>query len=149
MRKSNAQASREVTLWSLRNEPNVSLDARIDVAKRLLTAIARMHERKLVHGRLEPSAIRLRGVRSFRVEVSVDEAPSSGVRDLRYTPPERDSSMLGDVYALGVILGELLDDAPESLRSVLSVMIEANPTARYASALVAMNAFARVAPSSR
>lgn len=149
MRKSNAPASREVSLWSLRKERSISLDARMDVAKRLLTTIARMHERRLVHGRLEPSTIQLRGVRSFRVTVSVDEAPSSGVRDLRYSPPERDASMLGDVFALGVILGELLDDAPEGVRAVLAVMTDPNPAARYASAQVAMNAFARVAPSTR
>lgn len=145
MRSSNAE---QRTLFSLCQAPSVTLEARIDVAKRLLTAIARLHERGHVHGRLDPSSIRIAGVRSFRVDVSVDEIPSSGPRDLRYAPPERDASTLGDVYALGVILGELLHDAPESIRAIVSIMSDSDPNARYASAQVAMNALARAAPSS-
>jgi hypothetical protein len=153
MRKSNAHAAREVTLRSLMERAegqSPPLDTRIDVAKRLLTAIARMHERQRVHGSLDPSAIRLSGVRSFRVDViGEDDAPASGIRDTRYAPPEGERSMHGDVYSVGLILGELLADAPVALRTVIAVMTERDPQARYANAQVAMCAFARVAPSGR
>lgn len=152
MRKLNAHAARVVTLRSLLERadgPLPPLDARIDLAKRLLTTIARMHERQRVHGWLDPSAIRLSGVRSFRVELSGDdEAPGSGIRDKRYAPPEGDRSEHGDVYALGRILRELLPDAPAAVDAVISVMVEHERGARYANAHVAMCAFARVAPSS-
>ena len=144
-------AGRETTLRAVLDDLSraAPLDARLDIAKRLLTAVARLHERERVHGCLDPSAIRLRGVRSFRVALTPDdEEPQSGIRDTRYAPPEGERSMHGDVYALGAILRELLVDAPPTVMAVLDVMVETNPQARYATAQVAMCAFARAAPSS-
>jgi hypothetical protein len=143
MRKSIAHTSREVTLRAFLEDRAAPLDVRIDVAKRLLTAIARMHERDVVHGRLDPDAIRLTGVRSYRIVIGVDDAPSSGLRDTRFSPPEGEPTLRGDVFALGAILAELLTDAPPSIVRVVAVMTERDPLARYANAQVAMCALAR------
>lgn len=146
MRKSIAR--RDVTLRAFLDASRSSLDVRLDIAKRLLTVVARMHERARVHGRLGLDTVRLSGVRSFRVDVSLDDdPPSSGTRDKRFTPPEGEPSLRGDVFALGTILSELLGaELPSSLAAITRVMTDPDPMARYASAQVAMNALSRVAP---
>ncbi len=143
MRKRVASTPREITLRAFLESATAPLDARLDVAKRLLTAVARVHENDHVHGRLDLDAVRLVGVRSYRIVLPGDDAPRSGVRDTRYSPPEGGSSIRGDVFALGLILDVLLNGAPESVRAVVAVMRDPDPHARYANATVAMCALAR------
>jgi hypothetical protein len=138
-----------LTLRAYLDGPRSALPARIDIAKRLVTAVARLHERGDVHGHLDPSAIILIGTRTHKIELRTDdeEPPVSGMRDMRYRAPELEASPRGDVFALGAILRQLLDDPalPCRIERVLSVMTEHEPSARYVNAQVAMCAFARAA----
>lgn len=143
MRKPGTHPQREITLRAFLESSAAPLDVRLDVSKRLLTALARLHEGERVHGRLDPESIRLSGVRSYRIVLASDDSPRSGARDTRYSPPEGGASLRGDVYALGSILAELLDDAPASVHAVVSVMRDEDPHSRYANATVAMCALAR------
>lgn len=138
--------ARRMTLREYLDGPRAPLAARIDLAKRLLTAVGRMHDRGRVHGRLNPRLIVLEGARSFRIEVRLDDdAPMSGTRELLLSAPEGDASMRGDVYVLGRLLRELLDDEqlPQPISRLVEVMAHKDPHERYANAHVAMCALVR------
>jgi len=146
VKSSAARAARRMTLREYLDAPRAPLAARIDLAKRLLTAVGRLHDRGRVHGRLDPRFIVLEGARSFRIEVRVDDdAPMSGIRELRLSAPEGDASARGDVYVLGVLLRELLEDEqlPQPIATLVEVMAHKDPHERYANAHVAMCALVR------
>jgi hypothetical protein len=142
-----ARALRRVTLREYLDAPRTALGSRIDLAKRLLTAVGRLHDRGRVHGRIDPQNILLEGARSFRVEVRLeDEAPISGLREVRYRAPEIEPTTRDDVHALGLILRELLqdDELPEPIARFVEVMASSEPFERYANAHVAMCALVRI-----
>jgi hypothetical protein len=135
-----------MTLRDYLNGPRAPIAARIDLAKRVLTAFGRLHDRGRVHGRIDASLILLEGARSFRIEVRLDEdEPHSGLRDVRMRAPEADATPRGDVYALGLLLRELLadDELPEGIARLVDLMAAADPNERYANAHVAMCALVR------
>jgi hypothetical protein len=148
MRKAAAaRALRRVTLREYLDEPRPPLAARIDLAKRLLTAFGRIHDRGRVHGRIDPRFIVLEGARSFRVEVrSEDDPPLSGMREVRARPAMIEPTARGDVYALGLLLRELFEgeELPDGIARVVTIMTDPNPVERYANAHVAMCALVRV-----
>jgi len=115
---------------------------RLDLAKRILAAVARRHEAGRPAGRLDPDTVFLTGVRSFRVDL--EDAPQSGVRR-RGTSDNADDWAVSDVRAVGALLAELLDDQdlPAGPARVVAAM---SSETTYADARLAMNAFARSVP---
>jgi hypothetical protein len=145
-----AQAPRRITLRDYLDGPRAPLGARVDLAKRLLTAFGRMHDRGRVHGRIDPRDIVLEGARSFRVEIRIEEeAPQSGLRQVQYRSPEIEPTARGDVYSLGLLLRELFsgDDLPEGIARLVDIMAAPEPIERYANAHVAMCALVRITMS--
>ncbi|MBI2390591.1 MAG: hypothetical protein HYV09_13455 [Deltaproteobacteria bacterium] len=143
MGKTTAPAVSRRTLRDYLAGPRGPLPERLEIGKRLLAVMARRHEVGLAHGRLDADAVWLCGVRSFRVELD-DDVPVSGVRERRASSdPELDRA--ADVQALGALLQALLsgDELPPGAASVIAAMADPAPSARFADARVAMNAFAR------
>lgn len=143
MGKTTAPAVRRRSLRDYLAAPRGPLAERLEIAKRLLAVMARRHEVGLTHGRLDADAVWLSGVRSFRVELD-DDVPVSGVRERRASAdPDRDRA--ADVQALGALLRDLLSEGelPDGPARVIAAMIDPAPSARFADAHVAMNAFAR------
>lgn len=127
----------------LRREPAL-LSERLDIAKRILAAVARRHESGRPAGRIDLDTITLAGVRSFRVDLT-DDGPVSGLRR-RGAGEDLDNWAVNDVRALGQVLVELLthpDLPPGPARVLASMTSDTDP---YGDARLAMNAFARSVP---
>ncbi len=139
-----AESSVRFTLGAyLRREPSL-LSARLELAKRILAAVARRHELGQPAGRLDRETILLQGVRSLRVELA-DDGPSSGVRrrNARNAREGMEGWAVGDVRALGRVLGLLLadEDLPAAAARVIATM--QSDVAPYADARLARDAFIR------
>lgn len=140
---SAVEKANRCTLRAYLQRGRTPLSERLDLAKRILATVARRHEDGRPAGRIEPDAIQLTGVRSFRVEL-LDDGPVSGVRR-KGTHTELDAWAENDVRAVGRVLVALFpdEDLPPGIARVLATMIGEGA---YADARLAMNAFARAVP---
>jgi serine/threonine protein kinase len=124
-----------------------SLAARLRVLQKVCEAVAFAHSRGVIHRDLKPQNI-MTG--AFGEVLTMDwgvarsstspERPGTVVGTPRYMAPEQaaggEHDHRADIYALGAILGELLPTPPpRALAAIVAKAMQADPAARYQSAL--------------
>lgn len=135
--------------WSEAYRP--TLAQRIDLVIRVCDALAHAHAHGVVHRDLKPSNLVVTAtgdvkLLDFGIAFLVGETSQERVQPYtpRYAAPEQraggDVTTTTDVYALGLVLGELLDSAstsstrmevPEELRAIVQRASSDDATARY------------------
>jgi serine/threonine-protein kinase len=132
------------------SERALPLDGRLRLFQEICAAVQYAHERAVIHRDLKPSNILvdtagLPRLLDFGIARHLDEAgetltrPEFRMMTPAYAAPEQargePPGVYTDVYALGVILRELVEDAPSSeLRAICEKATQADPALRYRSA---------------
>lgn len=106
------------------------------------TALAYLHENRLVHGDISPANVLVLPDGSVKLIDLLTAYGQIGTR--RYTPPEGaygGHSAAGDVYSLGVVLQEAAGDyAPPRLSAITSSMCRTDPAERISARTAAARA---------
>jgi len=112
------------------------------------TALAYLHENRLVHGDISPANVLVLPDGSVKLIDLLTAYGQIGTR--RYTPPEGaygGHSAAGDVYSLGVVLQEAAGDyAPPRLSAITSLMCRTDPAERISARTAAARAAELGAP---
>lgn len=135
-------------------------DAAVTVGHQVALALAAAHQQGIVHGNLRPSNVMYDAEGHVRVTDFGLPEHYAGEPERRnwYAAPEQERSQLGDVYALGAILYEMLfatpvpedpsllflesrrkDDVPESLKDVLRRLLAPAGQRYHSAELVAQD----------
>ncbi len=110
------EAYRPLTLQTyLRRRDHLEVDEAIHIVDEVLTALEHLHDKGAIHGDVKPANIfRMRErwcLGDVGLVTSTERAGPKG-HTREYTPPEGPGGRLGDLYALGVTLFELVTGAP-------------------------------------
>jgi serine/threonine protein kinase len=105
----------------------------------LLKALEQAHKRGFFHGAIQPECITVGPNGRARL---VDFGWGADAYDGAYRAPEQRCDAPGDVYSVGVILGEFLPQPPSAVKSVLDRMRARDPAERYPTAEAALDALA-------
>jgi serine/threonine protein kinase len=102
---------RPLTLQTIIEDRRLKVDATLEIIRRLLCGLARLHELDLVHRDVKPSNIVFVNGYPKLADIGILTAhPSKGklIGTPRYMPPDRVMDQTGDVYAIGKVLHEML-----------------------------------------
>ncbi|HEY8132038.1 MAG TPA: serine/threonine-protein kinase [Thermoanaerobaculia bacterium] len=121
----------------------------LDLAREICAALAASHDRKVIHGDLKPANIMIDGtgharISDFGLSAIAGESRSIVAGTFPYMAPEVFEGQLSarsDLYALGVVLRELLTDAPAELEEMIARCLAVDPENRPTSARQILGAF--------
>ena len=106
---------RPLTLATIIKGGRLKLDVSIEIARRLLRGLARLHELDLLHRDVKPSNIIFVNRQPKLADIgilTVDQQSTKVVGTPKYMPPDRTIDKTADVYAMGVLLREMIESAP-------------------------------------
>lgn len=105
------QPYQPLTLETIINGGTLDPDVAMEVARRLLRGLARLHEEELVHRDIKPSNIVFVDRRPKLADIGMvahDTDVALEVGTPEYMPPDRVMNKTADVYAFGKILHEMI-----------------------------------------
>jgi len=106
---------RPLTLTTIIKGGRLKLDIVVEVARRLLRGLARLHELDLLHRDVKPSNIIFVNRQPKLADIgilTVEQEPTKVVGTPKYMPPDRTIDKTADVYAMGVLLREMIESVP-------------------------------------
>ncbi|MBN2227648.1 MAG: serine/threonine protein kinase [candidate division Zixibacteria bacterium] len=129
------------------------LDSALEIIIPAVDALEHAHRVGIIHGNLRPSNILFTGDNEVRL-ADFGLPPHYSLMDKNwYAPPEKKTSKQGDIYALGVILyqllvgknpvydrasqlylGDLQDNIPDAIKKIIKKMLALRISQRYADA---------------
>lgn len=102
---------RPLTLDTVLRERALGVDAAIEIARRLLMGLSRLHQLKLIHRDVKPSNIVFVDHRPKLADIGIITTvtnASEKVGTRNYMPPDKVMDMTADTYALGKVLFQML-----------------------------------------
>lgn len=106
---------RPLTLATIIKGGRLKLDIVVEIARRLLRGLAKLHELDLLHRDVKPSNIIFVNRHPKLADIgilTVEQGPAKVVGTPKYMPPDRVIDKTADVYAMGVMLREMIESIP-------------------------------------
>lgn len=106
---------RPLTLATVIKGGRLKLDVAVEIARRLLRGLAKLHELDLLHRDVKPSNIIFVNRNPKLADIgilTIEQGPSKIIGTPKYMPPDRVIDKTGDVYAMGIILREMIESIP-------------------------------------
>jgi serine/threonine protein kinase len=106
------------TLRGLMDLQDVPFNAAVEIVRRILKGLARLHELDLLHRDVKPSNIVFVNRNPKLADIGIvasgapGQTPGRSIGTPRYMPPDRAKDKTADVFAAGKILDELIDPRP-------------------------------------
>ncbi len=106
---------RPLTLATIIKGGRLKLDVAVEIARRLLRGLAKLHELDLLHRDVKPSNIVFVNRHPKLADIGIltaDQGPAKVIGTPKYMPPDRAIDKTADVYAMGVLLREMIESIP-------------------------------------
>lgn len=106
---------RPLTLATIIKGGRLKLDIAVEIVRRLLRGLAKLHELDLLHRDVKPSNIIFVNRHPKLADIGIltmDQGPAKVVGTPKYMPPDRVIDKTADVYAMGVMLREMIESIP-------------------------------------
>ncbi len=104
-----------LTLATIIKGGRLKLDIAVEIARRLLRGLSKLHELDLLHRDVKPSNIVFVNRHPKLADIGIltaDQGPAKIVGTPKYMPPDRVIDKTADVYAMGVLLREMIESVP-------------------------------------
>ncbi len=106
---------RPLTLATIIKGGRLKLDIAVEIARRLLRGLSKLHELDLLHRDVKPSNIVFVNRHPKLADIGIltaDQGPAKVIGTPKYMPPDRVIAKTADVYAMGVLLREMIESVP-------------------------------------
>lgn len=106
---------RPLTLATIIKGGRLKIDVAVEIALRLLRGLAKLHELDLLHRDVKPSNIVFVNRQPKLADIGIlttDQATAKVIGTPKYMPPDRTIDKTGDVFAMGIILREMIESVP-------------------------------------
>jgi serine/threonine protein kinase len=87
----------------------------VEIARRLLRGLSKLHDLDLLHRDVKPSNIVFVNRHPKLADIGIltaDQGPAKIIGTPKYMPPDRVIDKTADVYAMGVVLREMIESVP-------------------------------------
>ena len=104
-----------LTLATIIKGGRLKLDIAVEIARRLLRGLSKLHELNLLHRDVKPSNIVIVNRHPKLADIGIltaDQGPAKVIGTPKYMPPDRAIDKTADVYAMGVLLREMIQSVP-------------------------------------
>lgn len=106
---------RPLTLAIVIKGGRLKLDIAVEIARRLLRGLSKLHELDLLHRDVKPSNIVFVNRHPKLADIGIltaDSGPAKIIGTPKYMPPDRVIDKTADVFAMGVLLREMIESVP-------------------------------------
>lgn len=151
------QNYRPLTLATLIKAGRLKIDPAIEIARRLLRGLTKLHELDLLHRDVKPSNIVFVNRQPKLADIGIltgNQDSAKVIGTPKYMPPDRAIDKTADVFAMGVLLREMIESVPaapvnelaeptrwdmEKINTVIERACASQGTDRYVDALDMLN----------
>jgi tRNA A-37 threonylcarbamoyl transferase component Bud32 len=109
------ESYRPLTLATIIKGGRLKLDIAVEIARRLLRGLSKLHDLNLLHRDVKPSNIVIVNRNPKLADIGIltgDQGPAKVIGTPKYMPPDRAIDKTADVYAMGVVLREMIQSVP-------------------------------------